>query len=195
MITAIVLSAGESRRFGSPKALAPVGKVNAIERVQQALIDAGIEDIIVVLGSHAEAIEPHVFKHKHVRIVHNKDYKLGQTSSVRAAVSVADQKTQGFLIWPVDCPFIQSDTIKGIVARFLREQPSILIPTLNNKRGHPPLFASSLKSNIIDIPNDQGINALLHTHPVSHVETADPGIVLSFNTPAELEAVNLKLKN
>ena len=76
MVTCILLSAGESRRFGSPKALATIGTTNAIGRIQTTLLSTPVSEIIIVLGSGSKTIEPYVFNHKKVRIVYNKNYGL-----------------------------------------------------------------------------------------------------------------------
>ena len=111
MVTCVLLSAGESQRFGSPKALAKTSQKTAIEDLQDTLIASIADDIIVVLGAYAEAIGPHVFNHKKVRIVHNKDYKLGQTSSFQAGLRALKDNASAVLLTPVDCPFIRTSTV------------------------------------------------------------------------------------
>ena len=74
MISCILLTAGESQRFGSPKALAQIHQTKAIEVLQEKLIQSLVAEIIIVTGAYENLIKPYVFNHSKVRVVHNKDY-------------------------------------------------------------------------------------------------------------------------
>ena len=50
MISAIVLAAGTSSRMGSPKSLIRVGGRSILVHVLEAVRDAHVDDIVVVLG-------------------------------------------------------------------------------------------------------------------------------------------------
>ena len=56
MISCILLSAGFSRRFGSPKALALINGVTVIEQLQNILVRSQVGETVVVLGDHANDI-------------------------------------------------------------------------------------------------------------------------------------------
>ncbi len=185
MVSCILLSAGESQRFGSPKALAKISHHSAIEEVQNSLLSSMADEIVVVLGAHSESIKRHVFNHKRVRIVYNKDYKLGQTSSLQAGLSVVDKAD--FLMIPVDCPFVQTATIDTLIRYFKQHQPSVLVPTYQGQRGHPPVLNASLKKEILALGPSIGLNHLFLAYPPVLLEIDDPGIIQTFNTPAELK--------
>ena len=190
MISCILLTAGESRRFGSPKALAVIGKTTAIERIQKTLLDAAVVDeIIVVLGAHAAKIKPYVFNHKKVRVVHNKDYKLGQTSSFQTGISSVGAFCRGIMLFPVDCPLIKASTIEEIVRDFNAKTPSILVPTYQSQKGHPPMFNASLKRDILALTPEKGINTFFIGHVPMLAEINDPGILKTFNTPQEFKEI------
>jgi CTP:molybdopterin cytidylyltransferase MocA len=52
----IVLAAGEARRFGAPKQLAPLGGRPLVEHAVAAL-EAVCDRVVVVLGAHAEEVQ------------------------------------------------------------------------------------------------------------------------------------------
>ena len=56
MISGILLAAGESRRMRSPKALLSYQGQTFIERICTAFLAAGVDELIVVLGAHAEEL-------------------------------------------------------------------------------------------------------------------------------------------
>ena len=189
MISCVLLSAGESERFGSPKALARTSRRTAIEDLQNTLLSSIADEIIVVLGAYFDVLKPHVFNHKKVRIVYNKDYKLGQTSSFQAGLSIVGKETRAVLLAPVDCPFILTSTVDALIRHFKQSGPTVLIPAYQNKHGHPPVFNASLKTEILALSPSKGLNSLFAVHAPQTLEINDPGIVQPFNTPAELEAI------
>ncbi len=189
MISAILLSAGTNNRFGSPKALAKLGDESVIDRLLKALIAADIDEIIVVLGSGADQIKPHLFKHKNIHTVYNKDYNLGQTSSFKIGLTAVSPQATGILLLPVDYPLIREYTLTQLVAYFKENNPTILIPTYQDHKGHPPIFSNRLKEELLALDNGEGINTLIHRHlnETSLLPLHDAGVIQSFNTQEEFE--------
>jgi molybdenum cofactor cytidylyltransferase len=191
MISCIVLSAGLSSRFKSPKALALIENIPAITYLLKKLCVSQISDIVIVLGDNKEAILPHLFKHKVIRVVYNNDYKLGQTSSVQAGLKKLSSSAKGFMILPIDCPFVKTETINNLIAHFTKNQPDILIPTHTGLRGHPPTFRNELKVEILKLPQTKGLNTITQNsiYKMETLDLPDPGITQTFNTPAELNRI------
>ena len=110
-IAGIILAAGESSRMGRDKALLPLGTQTFVERLLGVL--SGVASpIIVVLGHHADeisqAIAPALARTPGARVVRNPDYKLGQLSSLQAALrALAAENISGAIVCLVDHPAIQ----------------------------------------------------------------------------------------
>jgi len=191
MISCILLSAGLSRRFGSPKALASWKGTTVIGHIQNMLVLTQVDEIIVVLGAQADAIKPHLLKHKKVKFVYNKDYNFGQTSSFKAGIGELSKDTKGILLYPVDFPMIARSTVDGLIKVYAEQGPLIMIPMFNGRKGHPPLFSGILRSEFLGLDNSLGINSVAHAHePETALFTVnDPGTVAGFNTPEEFEAL------
>ena len=111
MISCILLSAGLSSRFGSPKALARINNISVIEHIQNTLDNSMVSEVIVVLGGHAKKIKSVVLKHKKVKYVYNKDYNLGQTSSFKIGLKHISTNSLAVMLLPIDYPLIQFKTI------------------------------------------------------------------------------------
>lgn len=191
MISCIVLSAGLSSRFQSPKALASIAHTPAIVYLLKNLCASQVSEIVVVLGASNDLISPIIFKHKLIQVVYNNDYKFGQTSSVQTGLKKLTHPSVGFMILPVDCPFIQTKTVNTLIAYFLRNKPDILIPKYQNFKGHPPIFKNELGNEILKLDPSKGLNTITQ-NPIHRLETLDlddPGITQTFNTPEELEQI------
>jgi len=192
MISCILLSAGQSLRFGSPKALASINKKTVIEHLLNALLETTVDEIIVVLGADQERIKPFLLKHKKIIVVYNKDYKMGQTTSFQTGLRNTSPETKGILLLPVDVPAVKSNTLDMLAQAFLLQKPLILIPTFEGRRGHPPIFHPQLKGPLLALKSDEGVNMVYQSYPSSAIvfcPVNDKGVTLSFNTIEEFERV------
>ncbi len=191
MITCLLLTAGESTRFGSPKALATLNEETVIQHVQKTLISSDIDEVIVVLGAHRQQITPFLLKHKKLKIVYNKDYFLGQTSSFKAGLHSVSGDTKAFFLLPIDYPLVKTDTLNILIRHFIQNHPRILIPVFDHKKGHPPLISMEIKNELLHIDISQGINKVLQEHPTETIllPVQDDGVVLSFNNTEEFNRI------
>ena len=191
MISCIVLSAGLSSRFGSPKALALINGQTIIERAQQMLVRSNINNIIIILGAEFERIKPYILKHKKVKVVYNKDYNFGQTSSFQSGLQSLDKDSKGIMLLPIDFPSVKTETINSLIKEFYLKVPKILIPQYQFRKGHPPIFDASLKKNFLNLQDDKGLNTVQRQHKkdIFLVETIDPGVIETFNTGQELDKI------
>ncbi|MDD3374914.1 MAG: nucleotidyltransferase family protein [Candidatus Omnitrophica bacterium] len=189
MISCIVLSAGLSSRFGSPKALASLNGQTVIEHLLHNLVLSCLDEIIIVLGAEAERIEPYILKHKKAKVVYNKDYNFGQTSSFQVGLQSLDKNVNGFMLLPVDYPLVRSETIDFLISKFLKDSEKITIPVFENKKGHPPIFPVSLKNEFLLLSADKGLNAVAHRYPekIKLEEVLDFGVTQTFNTSEEFK--------
>jgi molybdenum cofactor cytidylyltransferase len=186
MIAAVILSAGESSRMGRPKALLPIGRQTFIEKIVSALRQAGLENIIVILGHDAEAMRQKI-AHLPVTILVNSEYRKGQLSSLRAAIRhlLANDGCSGLLVHLVDHPYIDAALVNLLIERFEDSGKLIAVPRFHGKRGHPVIFARSLFNELLNAPEDQGAKAVVNAHrkETLEIETDDEGITIDIDTP------------
>ena len=82
---------------------------------------------------------------------------------------------------------VRPSSIDTIIEQFNKNTPDILIPTYQHKKGHPPIIHQRLKTKVLDLSRDLGLNSLFIGHPPQTLEIDDAGIIKSFNTPQEFE--------
>lgn len=191
MIVAVVLSAGESRRMGSPKALLSIGGKPFIERIVSVLKATRIGKTVVVLGHNAEELGPKI-SHLPVTIVVNKDYAKGQLSSLTVAIrsleaEIAAKKVDGALIHLVDHPLLSPSLVNHMIDRFYESKKLIVVPRYKGQRGHPVIFSSRLFSELLSTPLDQGAKVVVHAHrdETLEIETEEEGVTIDIDTPEE----------
>jgi molybdenum cofactor cytidylyltransferase len=187
MIVAVVLSAGESRRMGRPKALLPIGEESFLERIVRSLKAVKVEKIVVVLGHNAADIETKI-AHLPVTIVVNPDYAQGQLSSLIAAIrSLPAEKVDGILVHLVDHPFVNPGLVNRMIDRFYESKKLIVVPKWKGRRGHPVIFSSRLFGELLSAPLDQGAKRVVHAHmdDTLEIETDQAGITFDIDTPED----------
>jgi molybdenum cofactor cytidylyltransferase len=187
MIVAVVLSAGESRRMGSPKALLPIGELSFLEKIVKSLQATRVEKIVVVLGHNAAEIEAKI-RHLPVAIVINPNYAAGQLSSLTAAIrALPAENLDGILVHLVDHPFINPALVDRMIERFYESQKLIVVPRWKGRRGHPVIFSNRLFDELLNAPPGEGAKSVVHAHAADtlELETEDEGITFDIDTPEE----------
>jgi molybdenum cofactor cytidylyltransferase len=191
MIVAVVLSAGESSRMGRPKALLPIDGVRFIEKIVTTLKLTRVGKIIVVLGHNADEMR-HQMADLPVELVVNPDYKLGQLSSLVAAIRRIQSRddaanVDGALVHLVDHPYISADLVNFMVDRFYQSKKLIVVPRYRERRGHPVIFSRLIFPELLAAPLQEGAKAVVHAHRRETLEiaTEDEGVTIDIDTPDE----------
>jgi molybdenum cofactor cytidylyltransferase len=183
MICAIVLAAGKSERMGRPKALLPLRGKTFLENILAAIAGTPVEETCVVVGHHREEIERLV--KPSARIVFNPDYEHGMITSLQAGIRSLPSCTSGALLFLVDHPLVDSETIELLVRNVAPDR--IVVPTFEGRRGHPVLFGSRILQEILALSASQGANIVVQKDPsrVVQVSVNTRGILVDVDTPED----------
>lgn len=84
-VGAIVLAAGRSTRMGEAKQLLRLGDSSVLGKTLESVRAAGVDDVILVLGSSAQTIRQQlpISGIGGLKVVVNQDYEQGMASSLR----------------------------------------------------------------------------------------------------------------
>ncbi|HVT87976.1 MAG TPA: nucleotidyltransferase family protein [Tepidisphaeraceae bacterium] len=189
---AVILAAGTSSRMGSTKALLDLGGKPLIQRLVQTIRSVPqIRPIVVVTGHDPHAIQNAVGCGD-VQYVHNRSFlEGGMLSSVQAGVSAVAGLCDAFFLALLDQPLIEPVTLTQMIQKWDEARPDILIPALNEKRGHPILINSKLIDEIETLSNPRTLRDFVLKHPSqSHViAVTDVGILTDVDTPQDYENI------
>jgi molybdenum cofactor cytidylyltransferase len=188
-ITAIVLAAGLSSRMGSNKLLADLNGVPLIATTLIQVAASGIDDVVVVLGRDAEAVQRLV--PATMRTTVNRNFADGIASSIRAGVAAAPE-SDAVLIVLGDMPLVQASTIGKLIAAFNpTEHRSIVAPTYKGQFGNPVLWGREHFSRLLALEGDKGARSLIGDLKAEAVEIAvdDPGVIADADTPEALDGL------
>jgi len=183
MVSAILLAAGESRRLGIPKLLLPFGKSTILEQTIDNLLNSSVDEVIVVLGYRAEETMRKI-ANRPVKIAINPIYYQGMSTSIVKGLSLVDNRAQAIMVTLADQPLIDSPTINRLIEESLGHDKGIIIPTYQAERGHPVIFASKYKEELLGLKGDIGGRQTIKGHPNDTLEViADSkAITMDINT-------------
>lgn len=151
VVGAVLLAAGSGSRMGhKPKCLLELGGVPLIRRQLIALSGAGVDDLVVVLGHHAERIEP-VVRDFPVTIVHNPDPDAGQNSSLRRGLQALSGKIDTVLVALADQPLINAQDINDLIGAYKKRPAAteVVQPTVDGLPGNPVMFSQGVREQIL----------------------------------------------
>jgi molybdenum cofactor cytidylyltransferase len=168
---ALVLAAGEGRRFGGTKQLAELDGRPLLEHALATV--TAVSPRVVVLGHAAEEIRASVDLHGAEPVVCEEGHE-GQSASLRrglAALAGAD----AVLVVLGDQPGITASAIDAVLAEGGDEDA--VRATYDGVPGHPVLLRRALLDRAGELRGDSGFRDLLNSARVREVEVghlADP---------------------
>lgn len=192
MIAGLILAAGESSRMGTDKALLLYRGRTFLEHILATLHNAGIEQLTVVLGHHADEIQL-AAKLTGTEVVVNQDYRRGQTSSLQAGLRALDRPAiQAVVLCLVDHPAVSTEVIRKLVAAFEQSAAPVVIPTYQGQRGHPALISRALFAELLALSTNEGANTVIrkYRNSTQFVEVDDPGVLIDVDDPESYRRLN-----
>jgi molybdenum cofactor cytidylyltransferase len=169
-VGALVLAAGEGRRFGGTKQLAALDGRPLLSYALAAV--AGISPRVVVLGHAADEIVAAVDLHG-ARPVICPDFADGQAASLKCGIAALD--TDAVLVVLGDQPGITAAAIAALIAAAGDEDA--VRATYDGVPSHPVLLRRPLLERAGELRGDVGFRDLLRDARVREVEVghlADP---------------------
>jgi molybdenum cofactor cytidylyltransferase len=123
------------------------------------------------------AIEP-------ASIVVNPDWRMGQLSSIHAAIrSLSNEKTDGLILCPVDHPLISANLVARLIGAFDSCGKQIILPAYRGRRGHPVIFRAALYEELLAASPEIGARQVvwMHAKDVEEVPTEEEAVILNLN--------------
>ncbi len=185
---AIVLAAGESRRFGRPKLFEPVDGIALVERVVETHRRSHRVHDVLIVHPPGRAEDFSWLRSTHVHLVENQSPEGGMITSIRVGLRSTWAQGRDFLLHPGDVPFVPPEIVDRLVAAFLARSCAIAYPTYKGLGGHPGLYAARLADDFYLHGDVQGAREVLlrHTKETARIAVHEPDVCFDVDTPADL---------
>jgi molybdenum cofactor cytidylyltransferase len=190
-VAAVILAAGASTRFGSPKVLAQLEGRTLLEHVLDAVREAGIDEIVVVLGHAADEIEEGIdWLDEH--LVRNPDPELlsGSLQVGLAAAADLDPPVRAAVVLLGDQPRVRPEVIHGLIAAARGSSEPVVIPDYAGGGGANPVVVRRDGFDLADeASGDRGLGPLLAGQEELVLRVPFPGSNPDVDTQADLDAL------
>jgi CTP:molybdopterin cytidylyltransferase MocA len=152
-ISAVILAAGKTDYNDSLP----------IAQITRSFLDAGIDDVIVVLGYHAEQAKRDLVN-REIKIIVNPDYEYGLSKSLRYGLKIVSRDTVAVLLALGNRPLIKPEVVKQLIRIYKSKEAPIIVPTYSQIRGHPVMFDTLLIPELLKAKGNIGGRRVLQQH-------------------------------
>lgn len=182
---AIVLAAGGSSRFGSPKQLVRVDGRPLLHAAVSRAVEVAGHAVSVVLGAHAADLAP-LLRHSAASIVINRDWTEGMASSIRAGVSRLPGSCSGVMLVLADQAAVTAEDLRRLAASWRRQPDYIVAAQYGATLGAPAIFPASCFRDLTDLRGDRGAQVLFKRNPDRVVRVPMDSASVDIDTPEDL---------
>ncbi len=193
-VGAVLLAAGESKRFGDRnKLLTEIAGRPMVRHVARVLAQSLADPVVAVTG-HDCALVAEALSGLPLQLVYNADYANGISSTLRAGVAALTTghtpPVDGALICLADMPWVRREHLDGLIGAFdpAAGRP-ICVPVYDRRRGNPVLWSADYFGQIDEITGDVGARGLLTRHSacVHEVAFGDSGVACDVDSPDQIQ--------
>lgn len=194
IVNGIVLAAGLSSRMKKFKPLMKIGEKSIIEHTVDQMINAGVEQIVVVLGYRGSEIEQKLNSSKtrenRLQFVYNSEF---ETTHMLDSIKIGLEKLNfcnWFFITPGDMPAISTTTYEFLMKSADNYSGKAIFPLLSGQRKHPPLISWKCKNDISSFIGN-GLRELwkLYETDILEIAVEDKGCSLDVDFPEDYQKV------
>jgi molybdenum cofactor cytidylyltransferase len=164
VISGIVLAAGTGSRFGGTKQLALLDGKPLAQHAVDALVEAGVDEVVVVTGHDAVKVASALTLPDHGRIVFNPRFADGQATSLAAAIHALDDESEAAVVLMADQPGVTSEVVAALIRRFHASRMQIVRAAYRDGPG-PSLLSREIYAEAGHLHGDVGARELIASHP------------------------------
>lgn len=159
----LLLAAGGSTRFGSPKQLVQFEEKTLIRRAAEAISGSGCSTVVVVLGAAADGCLREI-SDLDLFTVENTEWQSGMSSSITLGLSkLIDLEPQldAVLITLMDQPKVNASNLTQFIERFKETSSPVIAAEYSGTTGVPALFSRVLFNELLQLEGDQGARSII----------------------------------
>lgn len=182
----MVLGAGRSSRFGSPKQLLPFDGGTLLGRCVQNANASSLDRVVVVLGRASESLRASV-DFGRAEVVENMAYGTGCASSLLAGLDAAGECDALALVLG-DQPGVEPEFIDQALSEWRRDRPWASVTSYRGGLGHPFIFSQEAFEDLRGLHGDKAVWKLIETYPERvHRVDVDAKLPPDVDTPQDYE--------
>jgi molybdenum cofactor cytidylyltransferase len=193
-VGAVVLAAGDAKRFGAFKQVADWrGRPLVAHAVDQALACPDLSTVVVTVGAGAAAVRAALGK-RAIIVADVSDWQEGQSRSVQAglaALQAVEPHLGAVIFLLADQPGVTPELLSALVQRHRETLAPVVAPRHNGQRGNPVLFDRSTFDQFAALAGDVGARPIIAAHAaeIAWVDWPTPDVLVDIDSPDDYRAL------
>ena len=181
-LSAIILAAGSSKRFGRQKLCEKLPSGNTVLGETISQVERAVSKVRIITNANIYAS----INDENGRLKVCPEANLGMGLTLAYGIKLV-QSTNACLICLADMPFVKTTTYQTLAKSLTAS--NIVVPVFDGKQGNPVGFGKRYFKNLLMLNGDSGGRSLLQTHAdaIQRIEVDDPAILYDIDTPEDLE--------
>jgi CTP:molybdopterin cytidylyltransferase MocA len=176
-VAAVILAAGASTRFGSPKGAVRIGSRTMLQVVVDTATAAGLSPIVVVAPSSLSVPESAI-------AVGNDSPELGMSRSLQLGIASLPPDAEAAMVLLADQPTVSVEHLRSLDG--WRGGTPVVATRSDGVLGPPVLIERERFDLVARVGGDAGLREMLRADP-SLVTAVDHAAVPDVDTPADLD--------
>jgi molybdenum cofactor cytidylyltransferase len=181
----VVLAAGASTRFGSPKQLVRVNGRPLLHAVVGRAVEIAGHSVTVVLGANAAELAP-LMKHTPASVIVNRDWSEGMGSSIRAGIARVPSSCAGVMLMLADQAAVTTEDLRRLINSWRRQPEYIVAAQYSGTTGAPAIFPRTSFVDLAALRGDSGARSVFGRNPDRVVRVRMESAALDIDTPEDL---------
>ena len=191
-VAALVLAAGASTRYGSPKQLLQYGDGVLLDAVLATVRASSLDQIVVTLGGAAAQVRK-IVDTTGCDVVENLDFRSGCSSSIGSSLPALGPGTDVLVLLLGDQPGVRPESVRSLLKG--RGDAAIAVCRYDDGIGHPFAFSSSTFADLAGLHGDKGVWRLLDQRAAEVAEVPVLGrIPVDIDTEEDYDRVLAELR-
>ena len=186
-ISAIVLAAGGSSRYGECKQLVEIDGSSLVQLAVDKLSALFPNDrITVVVGANSEAVEQSV-SDVPVNVVLNEHWQQGLASSLKAGLNSVEPDCRAVMITLCDQALVTEDRLRRLLDLWFAFPSEITASAYAGTVGTPAVIPAEFYPQILALEGDTGAKSILKNNAGMVRTLPVPEAEFDLDVPADLE--------
>ena len=186
-VAAVVLAAGSSTRMGRNKLLLEVGGETLVRRTARSAVEAGLDEVVVVLGHEEPRIRAELLGLACTLVV-NPDHAEGAGTSLRTGVRHVSARADALVVVLADMPFVTAEMIAALAERHRDTRAPLVTSHYGGVQAPPTLYDRALFEELLQVPADGGAKPVVLRHQGDAVAVTWPKSALrDIDAPGDYE--------
>jgi len=183
MITAILLAAGLSSRTKQlNKLLINYKKKKIIQHSVSNILSSKIDYLLVITGRNHNKIRRYIPKKRNVKIIFNKNYKLGMSTSIKKGINYLPKDTNYFFITLADMPNIKKHHYNKMIDLIKKNKNIPIVPFYKSQQFNPVLFPILFATKLKKLKGDTGAKKILTKTKIKKIQFLNNSFLKDFDT-------------